>query len=238
MVFKMRVLGRPTAGAAPASQREVGSGHAIGVVSWRVGRTLVCSRLPLQGSRRSRVARMAAKKELASMLWASFVASARQGASQSEHPEIITGPLGRPLLLVGGRPMTNISFAYSLSDVWAALCLAGWSCGVDVAWPQEFGSGYPFGKVFAESELSKMERMTGDRASAAAVLWSAKEAAVKAWGCGFHCVGWKDVRIETLRWTEEGYDLWVRPEGLRGLRMVPVHVRSIERYWVAVAIDR
>lgn len=134
--------------------------------------------------------------------------------------------------------MTNISFAYSLSDVWAALCLPGWNCGVDVAWPEEFTTGYPFAKVFTESELSKLERMNRDRASAAAILWSAKEAAVKAWGCGFHYMGWRDIRIESLRWTGASYDLWIRPEGLRGLSMLPVQVRAIDRYWVAVAIDR
>jgi hypothetical protein len=82
-----------------------------------------------------------------------------------------------------------ISFSAGGGKVWAALCGDESDVGIDVAGADEFQRAYPFHRVFHPQELEHAVRTTGgDVAQAAALLWSIKEAAVKALGCAFHLV--------------------------------------------------
>ena len=61
--------------------------------------------------------------------------------------------------------------------------------GIDVAGTDEFQKEYPFHRVFNDQELQHALRLTGgELGSASALLWSIKEAVVKALGCAFHLV--------------------------------------------------
>jgi hypothetical protein len=61
--------------------------------------------------------------------------------------------------------------------------------GIDVAEAVEFQEGYPFHRVFSGQELQHVLNLAGgDLEEASALLWSVKEAVVKALGCAFHFV--------------------------------------------------
>jgi hypothetical protein len=102
---------------------------------------------------------------------------------------VIRGPLGRPQLLLGDHIGPAISFCKSSQNLWAALCGDGHDIGIDVAQSHEFQGKYPFSRVFHPRELRHaLKPAEDDLKKAAALLWSVKEAAAKALGCGFHLV--------------------------------------------------
>lgn len=110
--------------------------------------------------------------------------------------ELILGFLGKPELRVEGRKGPSVSFSHALEGTWAALCLSGASVGIDATDPGEFAGTYPFDRVFHAEELRLADAATkGHRLESAALLWSAKEAVVKALGCGFHLVDPFEMRI-------------------------------------------
>lgn len=92
--------------------------------------------------------------------------------------------LGRPRLAGAAGPC-SISFSRQGDRTWAALSLGG-RVGVDAASPDEFEGPYPFGRVFHDVEWTGVAPFcAGDRGDGAALLWTLKEAAVKALGLGF-----------------------------------------------------
>ncbi len=102
---------------------------------------------------------------------------------------VIRGPLDRPQLLLGDHMGPAISFCKSGKTRWAALCEDAHDIGIDVAQRHEFQGRYPFYRVFHPQELEHALKPGGkDLKKAAALLWSVKEAAAKALGCGFHLV--------------------------------------------------
>ena len=103
--------------------------------------------------------------------------------------QVVHDPLGRPQLLLGECKGPAISFSEGGENVWAALCGDGSDIGIDVAGTDEFHRGYPFHRGFHPQELQHTLRLAGgDMAKASALLWSVKEAVVKALGCAFHFV--------------------------------------------------
>ncbi len=118
------------------------------------------------------------------------------GPAMKGDAELIEGFLGKPELVVGGKRGPSVSFSHVNGSTWAALCPSGASVGIDATEPGEFVGAYPFFRVFHTEELELAAMATrGDRVEAAALLWSAKEAVVKALGCGFHLIAPLDVRI-------------------------------------------
>jgi len=136
------------------------------------------------------------KHRLISILWDHLVAmesplwkrfhSSHRGAFPLH---VVRGPLGRPHLLLGEHRGPAISFSEGGGNVWAALCGNQSDIGIDVAGTDEFQKEYPFHRVFNDQELQHALRLTGgELANASALLWSIKEAVVKALGCAFHLV--------------------------------------------------
>jgi phosphopantetheinyl transferase len=65
-----------------------------------------------------------------------------------------------------------------------------------VAGADEFQREYPFHRVFHPQELQHALRLAGgDLGMAAALLWSVKEAVVKALGCAFHLVDPRQITV-------------------------------------------
>jgi hypothetical protein len=125
-----------------------------------------------------------AKERLVQRLLVGLPAHDTDGASRPLTLETTT--LGQPHLLLGGKPGPAVSFSQSGGCLWAALAPVG-QVGVDAALPSEFEAGYPLSRVFRPAELDWARPLCGgDSASAAALLWALKEAAVKALGVGFH----------------------------------------------------
>jgi len=118
------------------------------------------------------------------------------GADSAHDIEVTSGPLGKPRLLVDGTDSLSVSFTHGRGRIWAALGLPRYSVGIDAAEKREFHSTYPFARAFYDEELGRIrERMGGTSSQAAALIWSAKEAAVKALGCGFHLLDPLDLRV-------------------------------------------
>jgi hypothetical protein len=110
--------------------------------------------------------------------------------------QVVRGLLGRPHLLLGEYPGPAISCSEGGGRVWAALCGDESDIGIDAAGIDEFQGEYPVYRVFHPQELQHALRLTGgDTAKASALLWSIKEAVVKALGCAFHLVDPRQVCV-------------------------------------------
>lgn len=144
-----------------------------------------------------------ARHRLAATLWDHFAATASPGgqgcqaSSSAALPiRVVRGLLGRPELLRGEAPGPAISFSEGGGKIWAALCGDRSDIGIDVAGADEFPGEYPFHRVFHPCELEHALTLTGwELAAASALLWSVKEAVVKALGCAFHLVEPRHVTV-------------------------------------------
>jgi len=109
---------------------------------------------------------------------------------------IVSDKFGKPRLMIRGQDGPPVSFSYSVDRLWATLCPYFYPCGIDAARPSEFDCNYPFSSVFGRREFQLgLELTQSDPSETAALLWSCKEATVKAVGCGFHLFKPFDVRI-------------------------------------------
>jgi phosphopantetheinyl transferase (holo-ACP synthase) len=110
--------------------------------------------------------------------------------------QVVYGPLGRPSTRLGEDRGPAISFSTAGGRVWAALASDESAIGIDLAGAEEFQGQYPVERVFHPEELQHAEKLAGgNMAAAAALLWSTKEAVVKALGCGFHLVDPRQITV-------------------------------------------
>jgi phosphopantetheinyl transferase (holo-ACP synthase) len=120
--------------------------------------------------------------------------------------QIVHGPLGRPQLLLGEYRGPAISFSEGGGKVWAALCGDDSEIGIDVSEADEFKGKYPYHRAFHTQELQHALRVAGgDLEKASALLWSIKEAVVKALGCAFHLVDPLEIYVYPSTVGEGGY---------------------------------
>ena len=133
-----------------------------------------------------------------------------------------TGPLGRPLLSLGAKPGPSLSFSESGGLLWGAVAGKG-QVGLDASREDDFASPYPYSRAFRPAEWDWAWRQCqGRTAAAAALLWAAKEAAVKALGVGFHALDPLDLEVVLLS------PSW---DSLRLLVRVPEEVKAWARPW-------
>lgn len=158
--------------------------------------------------------------------------------------QVAHGPLGRPHLLLGEILGPSLSFSEGGGKVWAALCGDASDIGIDVAAADEFQGAYPLHRVFHDQELHHAVRLTGgDVAKASALLWSVKEAVVKALGCGFHFVAPLHVHVSPAIEGVGGYafPVWLSGKALAQDPMAAgrsLWVRSFpqEEIWLSIAL--
>ena len=144
---------------------------------------------------------------------------------------LMAGPLGRPLLKLGGKPGPGLSFSEAGGTLWGAMAGAG-QAGVDAALEKDFQGPYPYSRAFRREEWDWAWRLCHGRApAAAALLWAAKEAAVKALGSGFHTVDPLDLEVVPLAPAWEGQLLLVRAAG-----PVSAWARALPEGWLALAV--
>ena len=198
------------------------------------------------------------RQRLITALWEQLLAleSSQWDHCQASDPgtlplQVVYGPLGNPTLMIGEFRGPALSFSEGGGRVWAALCGGESDIGIDVAGSDEFPENYPVGRVFNAEELQHAERLTGgDTAAACALLWSVKEAFVKALGCAFHFVDPLQVRVsppdEEAPGPDSGYAFPVGLSAKSLLRFPPsasrhvsVHARSLSQLWLSIAhLDR
>ncbi len=194
-----------------------------------------------------RLARGRLKEELASELLSRLAAEtegdSRPAVESRAAIRIVSNGLGRPELYIGEEKGPAISFSYSSDTIWAVICAAVAGLGIDAADASEFDGAYPFHRVFLEDELSMaLEMCHGSLTESAALLWSVKEATLKALGCGFHLLDplqlfiYGTVRVQEglecyVRLTEEAQHRFPKPidEGF------PVSIARCGKTWVSIA---
>jgi len=177
------------------------------------------------------------RQRLVSTLWNHLVTmgSPRWKSCQSSNHanfviQVVPGLLGRPQLLLGEDRGPAISFSEGGGKVWAALCGDASDVGIDVAGTEEFQGEYPFHRVFHPQELEHALRLAdGDLAKASALLWSVKEAVVKALGCAFHLVDPLQITVHPATGEAGGHTFPVVLSGKALLRFPLVDGRSL---WV------
>jgi hypothetical protein len=139
--------------------------------------------------------------------------------------------LGGPRLFVRDREGPSLSFSHGKGRLWAAMTCRG-SVGIDVAYPEEFAGAYPYGRAFSPEELDCAEALCpGDASRGAALVWAAKEAAVKATGVGFNFLDPLEVRVGIPLVREQGILFEVLAD-----RPVATWVRTEGRGWLSVAL--
>jgi 4'-phosphopantetheinyl transferase superfamily len=158
--------------------------------------------------------------------------------------QVIHDQLGCPQLRLGEKRGPAISFSEGGGKIWAALCGDESDIGIDVAETDEFQGDYPVHRVFRGPELHHALRLAGgDLAGASALLWSIKEAVVKALGCAFHLVDPRQINVYPAVGKDGGYTF---PVGLSGKARVrfplkpgrSIWVRSLPRaqMWLSIAL--
>jgi phosphopantetheinyl transferase len=159
--------------------------------------------------------------------------------------QVVHDQLGRPQLLLGEFEGPAISFSEGGGKIWAALCGGISDIGIDVAATDEFPQEYPFRRVFHVQELQHALRLTGgDSEKAGALLWSIKEASVKALGCAFHLVDPLQICVYPSVAEDDGW--YISRVCLSGKALVRfsmmasrcILVRSLfqEKMWLSVAL--
>ena len=171
--------------------------------------SLTTPRAPCTGQGRSMQGTAEEKLSLIYSLWNHIAAIGRPsglhqpfgfdhawGDSPGLSLQVVKGRLGRPHLLVGGRPGPAISFCRGEGKIFAALCTDGSDMGIDAAHPREFQGNYPYDRVFHPKEIDHaLALANGKIETAAALLWSVKEAVVKALGCAFHLMAPQQITV-------------------------------------------
>ena len=158
-----------------------------------------------------------------------------QSSTRAAFPvQVVRSLLGRPHLLLGEYRGPAISFSEGGGNVWAALCGDESDIGIDAAGADEFQREYPFHRVFHPQELQHALRLAGgDLEKASALLWSIKEAVVKALGCAFHLVDPRQITVYPSAGGALGGDGgYTFPVGLSGKALVRFPIAAGRSLWV------
>ena len=135
--------------------------------------------------------------------------------------QVVHDPLGRPRLRPADCEGPAISFSEGGGKIWAALGGNASEIGIDAAGTDEFPDDYPFQRAFQDQEVRRALRLTrGDLKKASALLWSIKEAVVKALGCAFHLVDPRQIRV----------DPWAAEEDDGGIFRVSLSGKALDRF--------
>ena len=190
------------------------------------------------------------RHRLVSLLWEHLLRMERSAwkcglssTSVASRIQVVQDALGKPHLLVGEDRGPAISFSEAGGAVWAALCGDQSDIGMDVAAPDEFPGDYPVHRVFQAQEFQQGVRlMAGKVEQASALLWSVKEAVVKALGCGFHLVEPRDICVHSSLEEDGQYTFQVRLSSKARTRLPmsagrSIRVRTIPQagMWLSIA---
>jgi phosphopantetheinyl transferase (holo-ACP synthase) len=191
------------------------------------------------------------KNRLISILWEHFMGM--EGScwkdfcfsSGADLPiQVVHDALGRPQLLLGEFEGPAISFSEGGGKIWAALCGDEFDIGIDAAGADEFPKEYPVHRVFNAQEIRHaLIPADGDSQNASALLWSIKEAAVKALGCAFHLVDPRQVHVNPSAAGEDGWHTFTACLSGKAMERFPmagrciwVRSRALGQMWLSVAM--
>lgn len=190
------------------------------------------------------------KELLMAALWDHLLATAdppddsRRSNRAASSLQLLHGTLGRPYTRMGEQQGPAISFSTCGGRVWAALSGDESAVGIDLAEAAEFEGAYPLQRVFHPEELHHAMKVTrGDREEASALLWSVKEAVVKALGCGFHLLDPRQIFVHPSAGGDGGYAFQVSVTG-KDLERLPLTAGQFlwvysfprKKMWLSIAV--
>ncbi len=150
---------------------------------------------------------------------------------------------GKPQLNIGEFSDMAVSFSHISDMLWASLSCSGNHLGMDVARAEEFEGNYPFQRAFHPEELYSSRIDIHEIRESAALLWSVKEAVVKALGIGYGVLGPLDIRIESIEDCATHYipRIFIAPAALRGIGLRSSTCLNLISFshagsWISVAI--
>ena len=106
--------------------------------------------------------------------------------------------LGSPRLSTSLPVALDVSFSYCRDRIWAVIAL-DYPIGIDVENKESFSSSYPLSRVFSKREQLKFSEIAACRSSAAAALWTCKEAVAKSMKSGFNTIDPRDLSIGKIK---------------------------------------
>lgn len=146
---------------------------------------------------------------------------------------LLKNSFGKPCFFIGDTPGPSLSFSHGGGRTWAAMSGTG-SIGIDVAYPEEFEDGYPYSRAFRPEELDLARELChNDTSRGAALIWSVKEASVKATGAGFNRFDPLELQMGVLRSGEQGLFFEVSAD-----RPISAWVKKEGRGWLSVALTK
>ncbi len=199
----------------------------------------------------SRAQREAARRQLVFRLWqrlnqtspacASLIGKAPES---SEAIMFEKNMWGKPAVRTTAGNGPAVSFSCGNGECWAAACSPRIDLGLDAATAEEFAGPYPLLRVFQPVELeSAAATVCIDVTEAAALVWSLKEAAVKALGCGFHLVDPSNITFSPKAGETPGTSWNIHPakqivDSLPGLHNRPIYAYTLRRHrtWLAFVL--
>jgi phosphopantetheinyl transferase (holo-ACP synthase) len=129
---------------------------------------------------------------------------------------------------MGDREGPAVSFTHLGLTTWAALAPRNCAIGIDAASRNEFTGQYPFHRAFQDGELDAVPaEVVVDAPDAAAAVWSVKEAAVKALGCGFWLVDPLELYVSEWRRIRQGFASRVTLSGRTRQRFMSAELRPL-----------
>ncbi len=110
---------------------------------------------------------------------------------------LTTDELGCPRARISGEEHVSVSFSRCMDRLWACVCRGRCSVGIDASCASEFPDRYPVHRAFHQNERNQLMGRYGlSSQEVTAMVWSVKEAVVKALGCGFRLIDPLDVAVE------------------------------------------
>jgi len=154
--------------------------------------------------------------------------------------EIKKDQWGKPSLVFDAGAVFSVSYSRGSGRLWGALACGQFSVGIDVSDFTDFAGSCPPERAFSDREWSwAVSRANGDKGAAAALLWAAKEATVKALGCDLQSVNPLSLEVMPSDQSTAGpwtrYTVAIRTPGARS--SLDLAARSLEGAWCCVATD-
>lgn len=171
-----------------------------------------------------------AKKELYNALYHALM---RYDSSWEETTwQLDQDALGQPRLRSSNLDGPSISYSHGAGRLYGAMTGMG-HVGCDYSAKSDFKLNYPVGQAFLPEEWGRALDTHEEPESAAALLWSVKEAVVKALGTGFHYYDPLEFEVELLDAHANGYYNIVRAQ-----KTYVVWSTAMEEGWFSLAVVR
>ena len=143
--------------------------------------------------------------------------------------------LGRPMIHWENGAVQSISFSHGGKRLWGGICRRP-GLGCDTAMRSDFSDGFPVERVFHPEETESWRNHPSPPQLETALLWSIKEASVKALGTGFHRFDFLDVRIISLEAAASGISSSARIGNAFQARVFSRPVFLDEPGWASLAL--